>query len=213
MRTIHLLIEPDKSHATDTRYDTTQAVNAYLVYDVPVGRGRRFGSSMSKVLDAFIGGWEISGTFRLTSGLPFSAGDGSRWPTNWQLSTYATPSGVPLPPITLNPNGPQGPNLWASPQTAVNSFEETLAGQSGSRDTMRGEGFFNIDSGVYKNFTMPWSEKQKLTFRWESYNMTNSVRFDPASANLSLTSTALWGTLTRQLGTPRQMQFALRFTF
>jgi hypothetical protein len=78
---------------------------------------------------------------------------------------------------------------------------------------MRGSGFFNIDSGMFKNFAMPWSEKQKLQFRWESYNVTNSVRFDPQSANLSLTSTANFGKLTGQLGSPRVMQFALRFTF
>jgi hypothetical protein len=201
-----------------SRYDTTHAVNAYMVYQLPVGRGRRFGSSMSKPLDAIIGGWETSGTFRITSGLPFSASDGSRWATNWQLSSFATPSGVPLPPIVSTANGGAvsgtgGPNLWANPTAALNSFEETLAGQTGSRDAMRGSGFFNIDSGLYKNFSMPWSEKQKLQFRWESYNVTNSVRFDPASASLSLTSTANFGKLTRQLGTPRQMQFALRYTF
>jgi hypothetical protein len=154
----------------------------------------------------------------MTSGLPFSASDGSRWATNWQLSSFATPSGVPLPAITNNPNGAAisgtgGPNLWDNPTAALASFQETLAGQTGSRDTMRGSGFFNIDSGVYKNFTMPWSEKQKLQFRWESYNVTNSVRFDPQSANLSLTSTANFGKLTGQLGSPRVMQFALRFTF
>jgi hypothetical protein len=201
-----------------SRYDTTHAVNAYMVYDLPFGRGRSFGSSWSKPLDAILGGWEISGTFRMTSGLPFSASDGSRWATNWQLSTFATPSGVALPSITNNPNGAAvsgtgGPNLWDNPTAALASFQETLAGQTGSRDAMRGSGFFNIDSGMYKNFGMPWSEKQKLQFRWESYNVTNSVRFDPQSASLSLTSTANFGKLTSQLGSPRVMQFALRFTF
>jgi hypothetical protein len=189
-----------------------------MVYQLPLGRGRKFGSSMSKPLDAIVGGWETSGTYRQTSGLPFSAGDGSRWATNWQLSSFATPSGVALPPIVNSTNAPAvsgsaGPNLWANPTTALASFQETLAGQTGSRDAMRGSGFFNIDSGLYKNFTMPWSEKQRLQFRWESYNVSNSVRFDPASASLSLTSTANFGKLSSQLGTPRQMQFALRFTF
>ncbi len=64
-----------------------------------------------------------------------------------------------------------------------------MDGQTGSRDSLRGDGFFNIDSGLYKSFTMPWSEKQKLQFRWESYNVTNTMKFDPNSANLSLTST------------------------
>ena len=90
---------------------------------------------------------------------------------------------------------------------------EQMPGQTGGRNQLRGQGYFDIDSGLYKNFTMPWSERQKLQFRWESYNLTNTVRFDPNSANLSLTSTGKWGQLSGTLGDPRQMQFALRYSF
>ena len=197
-----------------SNYDATHQVNAYLVYELPVGRGHKFGSHMNKVADAVIGGWQISGTYRQTSGLPFSVGNGQRWPTNWEVSDLATPNGVPIPSIVSTGNGATGgPNLWASPATAFGSFVETMAGQSGSRNTLRGDGFFNIDSGVYKNFTMPWSERQKLQFRWESYNLTNSVRFDPASTSSNILSLSSFGKLTAQLGSPRSMQFALRYSF
>jgi hypothetical protein len=200
-----------------SRYDTTHAVNAYMVYELPFGRGRKFGTSMNRVLDVFVGGWQLTGTWRMTSGLPFSVGDGSRWATNWQLSTYANPNGQAMQPITNVKNvvgiSGGGPDLFTNPAQAAAAFQETLAGQTGSRDALRGEGFFNIDTGLYKNFKMPWSEKQRLQFRWESYNVTNSVRFDPAAANLSLTSLSAFGKLGTQLGTPRQMQFALRFAW
>jgi hypothetical protein len=201
-----------------SRYDALHQANAYFVYMLPFGRGRRYGSNMNRALDAIAGGWEISGTWRQTSGLPFSVGNGNRWATNWELSGYATPNGQPIPAITSEHiaaavSGAPAPNLWADPKTALAAFQETMAGQTGSRNALRGDGFFNIDSGVYKNFTMPWSEKQHLQFRWEAYNLTNTVRFDPNSANLSLTSTAKFGQLTGTLGTPRQMQFALRYTF
>ncbi len=202
-----------------SRYDALHQANAYFVYQLPFGRGKRFGTSMNRVLDAVVGGWEISGTWRQTSGLPFSVGNGSRWATNWELSGYATPNGSGIPQtvsahIAPAVSGPPAPNLWSSPSAALAGFQiETMAGQTGSRDTLRGDGFFNIDTGLYKNFTMPWSEKQKLQFRWEAYNVTNTVRFDPNSANLSLTSTAKFGQLTGILGNPRQMEFALRYTF
>lgn len=203
-----------------SRYDATHQANAYFGYHLPIGRGQQFGSNMSRALDAIVGGWEISGTWRQTSGLPFSVSNGSRWVTNWELSGYATPNGNPLPAITNNKNapaisGPGGPNLWSDPKAALAGFTVTgtFAGQTGSRDSLRGDGFFNIDSGVYKNFTMPWSETQRLQFRWEAYNVTNTVKFDPTSANLSLTSTAKFGQLSSQLGNPRQMEFALRFSF
>jgi hypothetical protein len=201
-----------------SRYDALHQVNAYFIYLLPVGRGRQFGSHMNRALDAIVGGWELSGTWRQTSGLPFSVGDGSRWSTDWELSSFATPNGTPIPTITSQGNAPAisgagAPNLWADPKAALAAFSETMAGQTGSRNALRGAGFFNIDSGLYKNFTMPWSEKQKLQFRWEAYNVTNTVRFDPNSANLSLTSTAKFGQLTGVLGQARQMEFALRFTF
>jgi len=201
-----------------SRYDALHQANAYVVYMLPFGRGQRFGTSMNRALDAIVGGWQISGTWRQTSGLPFSVSNGSRWATNWELSGYATPNGQPIPAITnqgIAPavSGAPAPNLWADPKAALAAFQETMAGQTGSRDSLRGQGYFNIDTGVYKNFTMPWSERQRLQFRWEAYNVTNSVRFDPNSANLSLTSTAKFGQLTGTLGNPRQMQFALRYTF
>ena len=202
-----------------SRYDTLHQANAYFVYQLPFGRGKQFGSSMNKALDAIVGGWEVSGTWRQTSGLPFSVSNGSRWATNWELSGWATPNGTPIPQIVSSHNaqaisGAAAPNLWSDPKAALAAFQiETMAGQTGSRNSLRGDGFFNIDTGLYKNFTMPWSEKQHLQFRWEAYNVTNTVRFDPTSANLSLTSTAKFGQLTGLLGSPRQMEFALRYTF
>ena len=199
-----------------SRYDVRHNVNAYFVYQLPFGRHQRFGGSMSRILDVFVGGWEISGTYRQTSGLPFSVSDGSRWGTNWQLSSFATPNGNPVAPTVSahnaqGINGVGGPNLWTDPATAFNGFSETMAGQTGSRNTLRGDGYFNVDTGLYKNFTL--TESKKLQFRWESYNLTNTVRFDPNSANLSLTSQGSFGKLTSQLGRPREMQFALRLTF
>ena len=201
-------------------FDTTHQANGWLVYQLPVGRGRHFGSAMSKALDAIVGGWQISGVYRFTSGFPISVINGQRWPTNWEDDALATPNGQPRPAITNNPNAPGpeegvagGPNLWSDPAAAFNSYGETMAGETGSRNTLRGSGIFNIDTGLAKTFSMPWSERQKLTFRWESFNVTNSVRFDPNSADISMTTPSSFGKLSDQFGSPRQMQFALRLTW
>jgi hypothetical protein len=197
-------------------------VNANFVYELPFGRGKKFGNSMNKVLNAFVGGWEISGLYRQTSGLPFNVTNGQRWPTNWNLGGNATPNGQPIPAVvnTGNATGIAGPNLWQDPAAAFAAFREDFPGESGGRTNLRGAGFFDIDSGVYKNFTMPWNENHKLQFRWESYNLTNSVRFDPTSGNSTGTagsantlSASSFGKLNTSLVAPRQMQFALRFMF
>jgi hypothetical protein len=202
-------------------YDTTHSVNANFVYQLPFGRGKKFGNNMNRFLDAVVGGWEITGLYRQTSGLPFTVINGQRWPTNWNLGGNATPNGQPIPAVvsTGNATGIAGPNLWQDPAAAFAAFREDFAGESGGRTNLRGAGLFDIDSGVYKSFTMPWSEHQKLTFRWESYNLTNSVRFDPASGAGSGNSTSStlisssFGKLTTTLGNSRQMQFALRFNW
>lgn len=201
-------------------YDTTHSVNVNFVYQLPFGRGKRFGGGMNKAFDAIVGGWEITGLYRQTSGLPFNVTNGQRWPTNWNLGGNATPNGQPIPQVvsTGNATGIAGPNLWQNPAAAFAAFREDFAGESGGRTNLRGQGLFNIDSGVYKSFMMPWSEHQKLTFRWESYNLTNSVRFDPGSndgrANSANTlSSSSFGKLSSTLGNSRQMQFALRFSW
>jgi hypothetical protein len=199
-------------------YDTTNQANAYFVYDIPVGRGRRFGSQMNKIVDAFIGGWELTGTFKDTSAFPFAVSDGSRWATNWEISSGATPSGLPQQSrdiinslVSTNSALNGKPNLWANPTAELAAFQETMAGQSGTRNTSRLTGIFDIDSGLYKNFKMPYSEKHQLQFRWETYNLTNSVQF--SNVSVSLTSSSTFGLLSGQRVDPRQMQFAMRYSF
>jgi hypothetical protein len=201
-------------------YDTTHQVNGFVVYPLPFGRGRRFGGQMGKALDALVGGWQISAVYRLTSGFPTSTINGQRWPTDWEDDALGTPNGQPRPAITNDKNapGPQsgvagGPNLWSNPAAAFASYGETMAGETGSRNTLRGSGIFDIDTGVSKSFTMPWSERQKFQIRWETFNLTNTIRFDPNSSSTSLTSPSVFGQLTSQFGSPRQMQFGGRFTW
>ncbi|MBZ5603618.1 MAG: carboxypeptidase regulatory-like domain-containing protein [Acidobacteriia bacterium] len=202
-----------------SNYDTTHQVNAFVSYSLPFGRGQKFGSNMNKILDAFVGGWQISAIYRQTSGLPFNITDGARWATNWEISSNGVPNGQPIPQVvsTGTATGVKGPYLWANPAAAFASFREAFAGEAGARNVLRGDGLFNIDTGVYKVFTMPYSEKHKLQFRWESYNLTNSVRFDPATASTNLLSQPTFGQLQPTLAepngliSPRQMQFALRY--
>ena len=112
-----------------SRYDALHQANAYFVYQLPFGRGKKYGSSMNRALDTVVGGWEISGTWRQTSGLPFSVSDGSRWATNWELSSYATPNGTAIPQIVDSHNaqavsGAPAPNLWSNPTAALAAFRK-----------------------------------------------------------------------------------------
>jgi hypothetical protein len=78
---------------------------------------------------------------------------------------------------------------------------------------LRGDGVFVINHGLGKRFVMPYNEQHSIQFRWETFNVTNSVRFDPRSVSLSMTAIGSFGKYTNTLNSPRQMQFALRYEF
>jgi len=195
----------------------------YGIYQIPVGRGRRFGASMNRILDAFVGGWQLSGNYRQTSGLPFTVSNGQRWPTDWNVDANATPMVTVPMSLTQNAVGIKGggPNAWTNPLSLVSTpneatgqygdWIETFAGQSGLRDNYRGFGLFNIDTGLYKSFTMPFNEHHKLQFRWETFNITNTPIFsNPSPSDFSISS---FGKVSGTLTSPRQMQFAMRYTW
>ena len=106
-----------------------------------------------------------------------------------------------------------GPNLFANPSAAFNNFEPNFPGTSGSRNILRGYGFFNIDVALQKRFQMPFNEHHSLEFRAEAFNVTNSVQFDVNSLNLDIGNQANFGKYTSTLGNPRVMQFGLRYEF
>lgn len=196
-------------------YDARHQWNANFVYGLPFGKGAKFATGAGKALDALIGGWQLSGLYRQASGLPTSVGNGRFWPTNWNLTGYATAIGTFADGTNKNapapPGGRSGVNLFQDPATAVEAFSFTAPGQSGGRNIVRGDGNFNIDAGLMKRFAMPFSEAHTLQFRWEVFNVTNTVRFDPLSATADLSNLGSFGRYTNTLSLPRVMQFALRY--
>jgi hypothetical protein len=99
----------------------------------------------------------------------------------------------------LGPNGNDG--HWRFPHP----------GESGSRNNIRGPGYFGIDMGLRKSWSM--TERSKLFFSWQVYNVTNSVRFDAANAFPTIDSAGSFGKYSNTLTRPRVMEFALRLSF
>jgi hypothetical protein len=196
-------------------FDATHQLNANWIWQVPVGRGQRFAHGSGRVLDAAIGGWQLSGLFRVTSGFPVTVDNGfTSFPTNFELEGNADKIG-PVKTGSFLIGGV--PNIFANGPAAISSFAPAYAGESGERDNIRGAGYFGIDMGLAKRWLMPWSEKESLQFRWEVFNVTNSASFDVQSSLLSnslgLGSGGSFGNYSGLLNNPRIMQFALRYEF
>ena len=107
---------------------------------------------------------------------------------------------------------PEGPNLFPDPEAAFQSFDYSRAGQTGSRNILRGDGILSLDMGLAKDFKMPW-EGHKLQFRWEVFNVSNTARFDVQTINLDVSDRSTFGRYTSTLSEPRVMQFGLRYEF
>jgi hypothetical protein len=196
-------------------FDLRHQFNANWIAELPFGRGRLIGGDSHGVVEALIGGWQLSGLARLTSGFPIGVGNGAQWPTNWELSGFATEI-APVHTVGASKNADGSVNLFgstAAAQAAVNSFAADLPGQVGNRNVLRGDGFAGLDLGLDKRWKMPWSDSHSLQFRWEVFNALNLTRFDVQSLSLSLTNTSNFGNYTGLLTNPRVMQFGLRYEF
>ena len=201
-------------------FDTTHQLNANWIADLPVGRGRPIAAGINRGLDAVIGGWQLSGLFRWTSGFPYTIyNNPADYPTDWYWEGAAMPTVAHLKSGAYR-MADGNVNLFPNPATAEASFDPALPGQVGVRNFVRGDGFFGIDLGLSKRWTMPWNDKHNLALRWEVFNVTNSTRFDfndqnSSSASESNNSIAVpnFGNYTHLMTNPRVMQFALRYEF
>jgi Carboxypeptidase regulatory-like domain len=201
-------------------FDTTHQINANWIVELPLGKGKRFAGTDSKVADAFIGGWQLSGLARWTSGFPFSVDNGNFWPTNWDEQGIAQMIARPQTGHFRQPNG--SISVFANSAAAFADFQHPFPGQSGSRNVVRGDGDAGLDMALSKRWKMPF-EGHSLQFRWEVFNVTNLHRFNVASglqtnaacgciASLQQVPDS-FGAYTGLLTQPRVMQFALRYEF
>jgi hypothetical protein len=194
-------------------FDTRHLLTVDWVYLLPVGKGKAFLGSANHLTDAFLGGWQLSGILRATSGLPFSLTEPG-WTTDWQIESYAVVTGKVKMRRHFDANG--NPQFFDDPD-AINSGVATgspvripYPGEAGERNYFRGDGYFGLDSGLTKSWGL--GEFGDLKFGWEVYNVTNTVRFDPQSIGGGLTGGNL-GIASTLLTTPRRMQFSLRYGF
>ena len=194
-------------------FDTRHSINFNFIADAPFGKGKRFGSGWNTALDTILGGWQLSGVGRWSSGLPWSAANGAfNFPTNFQLPGDGVLLGaVPKTGVFPGTKDAPSPNVFADGAAAAAAFRLPFVGETGQRNNLRGPGFFSVDAGVNKNFRL--TERQFLRFSAYAYNVTNSVRFDSQNINNNIADQASFGVFSKTLTTERRMEFALRYQF
>ncbi len=218
-------LQPDQNYS-DSDFDVRHTINANWLVGLPVGRGKMLFHDANKVVNGIFGGWTLTGIFRFNTGLPIQTPfEADRWATNWNVQS----NGVRVVPLQSQPGDVDGePNVFGNPTNALQSFRDARPGEVGDRNVLRAPGYVTLDAGLYKSFALPW-EGQRITFRWEVFNVTNTQRFDGATiADLSLPQDPFlfkpnagseFGKFTstqaplNETKAGRVMQFALRYEF
>lgn len=220
-------LRPEDNRAVSD-FDIRHIINVNSVFDVPVGRGRYFFRDMPKAADWFLGGWQLSSIFRFNTGAPISGVSANfvdiyGWPTNWNSRSFV----VRVKPVSTSPNKTSGtdangnpgvPNLFADPAAAYQSFRVAAPGETGDRNVLRYPSYIVLDMGLAKSFAMPWSENHKLQLRVDAFNITNTQRFTDVDTIFGLdpfrdTPSPTFGNFGAIQGSPRVLQFAIRYDF
>lgn len=206
-----------KENKGSSDFDVRHLINANYIWELPFGKGKPFFGDAGSFANAILGGWTMTGIFRWNTGFPVGEPfDDGRWATNWNVQSNA----VRLKKLNSSPtkNGVGGlPNIFKDPTAAYRSFRNARPGESGDRNILREPSFITFDAGLYK--TLKVREGQKLTFRLEVFNVTNTQRLTSvADFAVELdprlkTPGADFGRLTAIQGAPRIVQFAVRYDF
>ena len=200
--------DPDICRAPSD-FDITHLFNANFIYDLPFGRGKAFGGGVNKWADTLVGGWTVSGIFSARSGLAINGTTGA-FPLAFNLNSPPILVGDPSAlEIDIHDVGTTI-QYFRDPAAANAAFRFPRHGELGSRNVMRGPMFWGFDMGLAKRFTTPWSENQRITFRVDAFNVTNTNAF--ATPNLNKDSSS-FGLITASANNPREIQFALRWDF
>lgn len=212
-------LRPEDQYALSD-FDVRHSVNANFLFDIPIGRGRSWFSGANAWTDAFIGGWALNGIFRWNTGQPFSPPfDQAQWATNWNVQSNGFRTG-PIDYGVVRDTQ----NIFSNPQAAFNAMRNARPGETGERNTLTGPGYSVLDLGLAKSVTMPWSENHKIQLRWEVFNVTNVQYFAinnitrasyglPQDPQLGTAGANFGKIMTNIQGTPRRMQFGLRYSF
>lgn len=185
-------------------FDVRHTFQADYVYDLPFGKGRKFGANWNGFVDAVLGGWSTEGIVRVQAGSPLNIIDGT--------DRANIGASAQRPNVLRNPNN-GGTTNSDVPWFDTTAFQLQPAYTYGNAGVsiVTGPGRRNWDMAVQKSWKL-LREKQTLQFRGEFFNVANHINFgNPPSGNLQVTSVS-FGKVTTAT-TARQVQLGLRFAF
>jgi hypothetical protein len=190
---------------SNANFDVRHRFTTSFMYEMPFGRGKKYGSGWSPAANAIAGGWQVNGILTLLTGFPRSIGTTF---TSCACNNRTADLVSGKDPNNA-PSGGRTPDLWFDTSAVV----APALGTAGNLNSMAiyAPGTRNFDFSLFKRFAL--TERYYLTFRTEFFNAFNTPQFDPTQMTLNQGQGGFGrinGTIS---GTERHVQFALRFEF
>lgn len=196
----------DKSYSP---YDATHVVLMNGIWEIPVGRNRMLLSGANRLVDGFLGGWQLNGIFNFSTGRPMLITT-NRFDLNPKVTSNPDFNGNFDNLGTVHKGASQVTFITAQ---QAGAFTNPVAGSPGSLANYRfhGPGFSSVDMSMFKKFGL-FKEHAQLQVRAEFFNVLNHPSFQaPPSTSLNIDSGS-FGVLTSSYPA-RIGQFALKLTF
>jgi len=164
-----------------SNYDQPINNTTSVVYELPYGKGRRFGNSAPRIVDAVLGGWRLTLINTMTSGqvgnLTYSA------PSAFQVSTVLSFRPNIIGDLVV-PSGQRTPDNYLNGNAVAIPTDRSQPFGSAGRNIVRGPAFFQSDLGLHKQFPL-FNETTRLEFRVEAFNLFNHTNFGTPDLNVS----------------------------
>jgi hypothetical protein len=193
-------------------YDVPRLNVTSFVWQLPVGRGQRFGRNLPLLLEGLLGGWQLSGIHTMRSGRTVNLVYNTSGPTPVTSGLPTFLGGVRLRPnLNGDPLAPEGQrnidnyfnrdNVTLPPATAPFG--------NAPRNPVRGYAFYQLDLRVQKRFPLPMREGGGIELQIEGFNVLNKTNFGAPNGDRSSNA---FGTI-RSTFPARQLQLAAKIVF
>lgn len=196
-------------------FDIPQLLQFNYVYELPVGHGKPFGKNLQPVLNAIVGGWQTTGTWRIDNGIPLHPS---------LLNTTAIPTYGQRPNLTgilQRASGSPGTHVAVSGCACTSYFANdsalsdpdpyTLGTAPRTITSVRQPGTRLAGLALLKEFPITAiREGTRLEFRAEAFNAFNHPQFGPPSVTVD---SSRFGKIRRMFNDPRELQLGLKLYF
>lgn len=199
-------ISPEYSLCTG---DAAHLIHASGEYALPFGRGAMLAGNVNRWVNALVGGWQLNYIFTYQSGQPINVGCPVATTSDFGCDAFLVSGQNPYA-------GPHNQTQWLNPKAFAQPPAATTIGQTdtsalgGKPYQVRGPGFYNLDSSLFKTFTL--EKGTSLEFRAEAFNTFNNLQLGNPG-QLNFTNPTAFSAITGTRNGPRVGQLALKLFF